>query len=806
MQLNLGRSLPDNQPFSLESQQLVTHGVILGMTGSGKTGLAITLLEELVEAGVPLMLIDPKGDLANLGLLFPEARPDQLQPWTDPSQDPGEWSQKIQRGRLEWGIGPSQVAALRDRLELRIYTPGSRAGYPVNLLSSFPRPESAVLDDPEARSQLISGTIQSILALVGQNSDPLRSPEALVLSQIVEAAWESGQDLSFEDLVLRLVDPPFKKVGVFPLDTFYPSNQRMELALKLNSLLASPAFKAWTEGEPLEPARLQTARQAGKVPVSLFYLAHLNDGERIFFVSLFLERLRNWSRSLPGSSNLRSLVFFDEVAGYAPPHPANPPSKAPLLTLMKQSRAVGLGVVVATQNPVDLDYKSMGNAGTWCVGRLQTAQDRERVADGLTLAASGLDSARLKAEFEALQPRHFLIKSPDRPEPVRFQTRFARALLRGPITRSELALLQPAPAQPEVSSTGMGSAPSSSSAGIGSSPSSSSTGMGSSPSSSSTGMGSSERLQPPPLPQGFVQAYLDPEVVFSAAMEGNLEAFAEPHRADGRTLWSPALWGEVQLRFDEDKGGFILDELHHYVFFPLTPQLPSAWLRLPLESQHLLGSWSGPSVYRELDANFDESSELKAAQQAMLDDVFRRATSSQWIQADLKLYGSGGESEAEFRDRVQQVVEERIDQQVAKLHAKVDKEIQTLQERLARHENKLETLRNESQRRQTETLWTAGAAVLGLFTGKKRSLGSALTSHHRSSTASDRVSQGQAELDQMLQKLSDLRQNLELQIEEIRQREQLALNKIEARPVRLERSDIRLTRFGILWIPISRRI
>ncbi|MBT9583770.1 DUF853 family protein [bacterium] len=775
--LNLGRSDESQERFQLEAHHLVTHGVILGMTGSGKTGLAITLLEELVKEGVPLILIDPKGDLANLGLLFPEARADQLQPWLDQGQSGEECAQQVQRGRLEWGIGPTQVADLRDKMELCIYTPGSRVGLPVNLLGCFQKPDEETLAQPEARAELIGGTVQGLLALVGVNADPLRSPESVVLGQIVDLAWEQGQDLSLEDLVLRLADPPFKKVGVFPVETFYPSAQRLDLAMKLNALLASPAFAAWSEGAQLDPKKLQQADSPGKVPVSLFYLAHLSDGERMFFVSLLLHRVRNWSRTLSGTSSLRSLLYFDEVAGYIPPHPANPASKQPLLTLLKQSRAVGLGVVLATQNPVDIDYKGLANAGTWWVGRMQTAQDRQHVAEGLTLAAAGLDGAQLQREFEQLQPRHFMVKSPGAVLPTRYQTRFAMSFLRGPVTRAELSRLQPRPQPSPPVVTGQPA-----------------------PASQSQGLS-----QPPPLPSGFAQAFLDPRVVFSAALEGALETFSQPHRSDGRSLWQPALWGELQLRFDEDKGGFILDEAHHYLFFPLGESLPTQWLRLPLQAGDLLPNCPQAGLFEPLPSSFDESSEFKTAQQAMIDDVFRRVTSSQWIQADLKLYGEGGENEKRFRQRVQRSIDERVDQQISKLHAKVDREVQTLQDRLAKHEAKLETLRNESQRRQTESLWNAGTAVLGFFTGKKRSLNTAITAHHRSSGAQDRVSQGEEELNLLYQKLQDVRDKLEQQVDQIKAAEGAALERIEARPVRLERSDIRVSRFGVLWIPVSRR-
>jgi len=789
MKLRNGRIVGQSEAFVFDANQLVTHGVILGMTGSGKTGLAMTLLEELIEAGIPLILVDPKGDLANLALMFPEASQQQLEPWVDETeaQRQGQtraqaaqaWGEKLQRGRLEWGIGASRVAALRDKMDLRIYTPGSRVGIPVNLLACFNLPEASLMEDPEARSELISGTIQGLLALVGVSVDPLRSPEALVLTQVVEHAWQNQESLQLEDLILRLADPPFKKVGVFPLETFYPSNQRLDLAMKLNALMVSPAFAPWSEGPPLDIDQLQKNAEPGKTPVSLFYLSHLGDSERMFFVSLLLQRMRSWTRTLAGTSGLRSLLYFDEVAGYLPPHPANPPSKQPLLTLLKQSRAVGVGVVLATQNPVDLDYKGLSNMGTWWVGRMQTSQDRERIADGLTVAAAGLDKSALTQEFEKLASRVFLIKCPQQPLPLRVETRFAMSLLRGPVTRGELPRIQSTPPASEFAASQR------------------------TPAAQPT----HDYLSQPPTPSGdFAQAFLDPRVVFSAQLEGLLEPFAVPHRDDGKTLWQPALWGEIGLRFDEDKGGFILDEVHHYVWFPMGEHLPSQWLRLPLSTPDLMRQCPGSSLFEALPASFDEASELKSAQTAMVEDVFRRVTSAQWVHAGLKLYGAGGESESQFRQKVEMAIQERIDARLVKVQQKADRDISALQDRLARFEARRDTLRNEAQRRQSESMWTAGAAVLGFFTGKKTALKSALTSHNRTSSAKDRVQQAEGELEELQRKLQEVQENLSHQVAQIEREENQALQGIEARTVRLERNDIRVSRFGILWIPVTRRV
>lgn len=789
MELNLGCEV-DNGDLRLDGNRLTTHGVILGMTGSGKTGLALVLLEELIQAGVPLLLLDPKGDLGNVALLFPEASVDQLTPWTDAAaaERAGEsteaaaarWGEELRRQRSEWGISSERVAALRDRMEFRLYTPGSQSARRVNLLGNFEPPEPSVLQDPEARSEWITGLVQGLLALVEVQADPVRSPEAVVLAQILDAAWEAGQALSFEELVMRLADPPFKKVGVFPLESFYPSKERLDLAMKFNALLASPAFVNWTAGEPLDPAAWVRPEQPGKVPVSVFYLAHLNDAQRMFFVSLWANRLRGWTRSLPGTSGLRCLVYFDEVAGYLPPHPANPASKGPLLSLLKQARAVGVGLVLATQNPVDVDYKGLANAGTWFIGRMQTAQDRARVAEGLT--AAGWDGNQLRAEFEQLQTRVFLVRSPQFETPRRFRTRAAMALLRGPLTRSELSALpcltRPAPAEsPPV------------------------------PTAAAPPAESGLLQAPPALGPGMLQAFLDPRVVFAAQLEGVLESYAEARRSDGKTLWRPALWGELHVHFDETKGGFVLDEVHHYAFFPVGDRLPAQWLRLPLEPDDVLSAAEPDSLFQPLPHAFDEAGEFKQAQQAMIQDVYQRVTSTQWVHPELKLYGAGGEDRDAFSRRVEAAIQERIDAQLARLQTRIQKEVDGLQQKISRLENRAETLRNESQRRQTETLFSAGTALLNFFTGRKATaLKSVLTAHNRSGSAQDRVGQTEGEIQELHRRMMDLRESMEAEVERITSTEKAALDRVESRPVRLGRSDIRVSRFGVLWIPVTRRV
>jgi hypothetical protein len=390
----------------LDPDRLTTHGVVFGMTGSGKTGLCVALLEELALAGVPVIIIDPKGDLANLALLFEGPEPADLAPWVDPgeaqragrtvAEEAAAQATAWQQGRAEWGLGRERVAALRRRLRLTVYTPGDDSGVPVNVLGAFAPPAAEVMADLAAVRELIAGTVSGLLSLVGVEADPVQDPEHVVLSRIVEEAWLRGEALSLATLIRRLIAPPFREVGVFPVDEFFPPDKRSRLAMRLNGVIAAPSFAPWTRGASLDLAALTRVEQGpggevAAVPLSLFYLAHLDDAERIFFAALLLERIVAWSRTLPGTGGLRALVYFDEVFGFLPPHPKDPPTKGPILTLLKQARAVGVGTVLVTQNPVDIDYKALSNAGLWLVGRLQTERDRERVMDGLLAAGGGLE-------------------------------------------------------------------------------------------------------------------------------------------------------------------------------------------------------------------------------------------------------------------------------------------------------------------------------------------------------------------------------------------------------------------------------
>jgi hypothetical protein len=436
-------------PILYDSRDLVTHAVCVGMTGSGKTGLCLSLIEEAAIDGVPVIAIDPKGDLGDLLLTFPSLAASDFRPWIDEddarragmSADAfaAQQAETWRKGLAQWGQDGARIERLRKSAEFAIYTPGSRAGLPVSLLQSFAAPSAAVRDDAELLGERAGSTATSLLSLAGVEALP-RSREHTLVTNVLSAAWKAGRDLDLASLIQQVQAPPFQKVGVVDLDAFFPRRERFDLAMRFNAVLAAPGFEQWFEGQALDPARLLYTSD-GRPRVAVFSIAHLGDAERMFFVSLLLNQILGWMRGLTGTSTLRAIVYMDEIAGYFPPV-ANPPSKGPLLTLLKQGRAFGLGIVLATQNPVDLDYKGLSNIGTWFLGRLQTERDKARVLDGLEGAAAGsVDREKVDRILSALQKRVFLLHNVHEERLVTFQTRWTMSYLRGPLSRDQIRSL-----------------------------------------------------------------------------------------------------------------------------------------------------------------------------------------------------------------------------------------------------------------------------------------------------------------------------------------------------------------------------
>ncbi len=775
-QLFLGHDA-DGGAYTLKADRLTTHGVVVGMTGSGKTGLSIVMLEELIAAGVPLVCIDPKGDLGNLALLFPDFAASDFAPYAG-DQDPAALAAQWKAGIERTGLDADKVRGLRDRLDLRLYTPGSRAGRPVDLLSTFARPDGDLGE--EARIELVSTAVSGLFGLLGEAKDPVRDPEHIVLSRILSEAWAAGEDIDLSTMILRLVDPPFAKVGVFPTDAFFPPKDRMGLAMQLNAVLAAPGFETWSAGAPLDVADM-LRRTPGRTRVSVFCLSHLSEAERQFFLGILLGKLLAHTRTMPGSGDLEALLFFDEVAGFLPPHPHNPATKAPLLTMMKQARAVGFGVVLSTQNPVDLDYKALSNAGLWCIGRLSTQQDRDRLL-------KGLGRPDLDDEVRSLDKRQFVMSHVKDDAPQVVASRHAMCFLKGPFTRVELEQLTAGqdaagPAQPAASTTNPPAAP----------------GPAPAAGEDAAGLGGLLAAAPHIGPARFVRS----DRAFAAKFEGRFAEGAEPPRPDGRGVYRPAFYVRARLRFDEDRAGFVLDEEHVRVFDPVSAEEGDA---VALTADDWRQEPEDGALFVPLPDELDTEQEAKAKEKRAVQDIYNREARGMFVHKKLKLAGRAGETREAFAERVKAAIQERVDDEVAKLRDKTAAKLERLEDKLRDEERRVAELSGVVRTKQAEEVVNLGETVWSLFTGGRKSVSSAVKKRGQSARAAARLDKSEDKVAALRADIDELETELAEKVENIEFEQLALLDEIEQKEVRLEKSDIEVLEAGILWIPATRRI
>lgn len=685
----LGRPVGEEVPLLYDSRDLTTHAVCVGMTGSGKTGLCVALLEEAAMDGVPAIIIDPKGDLGNLLLTFPELRTEDFRPWINeddaarkgetPDAFAADQANRWRDGLAAWGQDGGRIAALREKVDMAIYTPGSRSGRRVNIAGSLDAPTGLEGAD---LAEAVGTAVAGLLSLLKLNVDPATSREAVFLSSVLLAEWQAGRNVTFPLLIERIQRPGFDRIGVLDVEAIYPAKDRFSLVMALNSLLASPAFADWLEGEPLDVERFLFLPD-GQPRLAIFSVAHLGDTERMYFVTMLLNALVAWTRRQTGTSSLRALVYMDEVFGYLPPT-ANPPSKLPLLTLLKQARAFGVGVVLATQNPVDLDYKALSNAGTWFIGRLQTERDVERMLDGLQGAAaeSRLPRAELARTLAGLGKRQFLLNNVHQDAPVVFETRWVMSYLRGPLTRDQIARLAGAEAgmaeiAPVIKAAEGVEAEAGAAAG-------------------------GESVRPVVAP-GIVQTF------FPGLMAGDVIGPVLVGRA--RVRFSSARWGiettrDVCLAASVPTGGQGVDWLgaedigSEAAMFAAAPPENSLWQPLPVEAART-GSYAAWG--RDLKRVLADRECLPI-----------------WRSAELKLTSRPDEPEGDFRVRVAQLAREERDGSVDALRSKYDRRRRTLEDRLARANATVELQRSQASRAKMDTLISVGTSLLGSFLGGRR--------------------------------------------------------------------------------------
>ncbi|MFK7928532.1 MAG: helicase HerA-like domain-containing protein [Myxococcota bacterium] len=798
--LTLGRECdpktlePDGETALLDTRKLTRHGVLLGMTGSGKTGLGVCLLEEIAMSGVPIIAVDPKGDLTNLALAFPNLAPTDFAPWIDPAEAKRKGVDIATRatqvadmwrsGHESWGVTPENRQAFAN-CNVTIYTPGSTAGVPVDVLSSLRAPSAELREDVEGLTELATGTVSALLGLVGVQADPFRDPEAIVLTQVLHDAWGKGEDLTLETVLTRLVDPPFGKIGVFPVDTFFPKKKRLALAMKLNAVIASPAFAPWSQGVPMDLDAMLTP--APNAPIHVFTTAHLSDDQRIFFLSTLLNAFVAWSRRQPGTGDLRALLYMDEVYGYLPPHPANPPTKRPILTLMKQARAVGVGVVLATQNPVDLDYKALSNAGTWLVGRIQTEQDRERVIEGLAGAGGALDTKAVDGWVQQMPGRTFVHRDAGSSVPRLLHSRWAISYLRGPLTRREIEKLPQAQWSPASQV-----APAAPAAGV-----SAAQAVAAAPGTQAPAGCSA---QPPPMPDGIEVRYLSLAASHAALGDagGDLDV---PRSPDGRPVWVPALYVKANLRFDESTT-FSEERRVERLFVPLSSE-PGDGIPVTLRRQDLdrdaPGGW-----FMGLPEDADEAREIQKVEKALTDAIYRTEVTTMYRHKGLKLTSQAGESEAAFGIRVRQAIDERIADKAQALKDRIEKKVDTLQDRMERKQADLANAEGKARSQQTREIINVGETIFGMFFGgRSKSLSTAATRRGQTASANQRVSKLGMELAQLQAEVMELQVDLTQQLAEIQTDEMSALVEVEATEVGLEKNDIDVESIGIVWVGLT---
>jgi hypothetical protein len=765
-----------------DSKDLNTHAVIIGMTGSGKTGLGIALMEEALIDNIPVIAIDPKGDLPNLLLNFPKLQPDDFRPWINeqdalnagltPDQFAAKQATLWRSGLAQWDQDPERIARLKAAADTTVYTPGSSAGLPVSVLRKFAPPSESIMEEKDLLRERIQSTVTALLALLGIEADPITSKEHILVSNIIESTWAKGAGLDLAAMIRAIQSPPFERIGIMDLESFYPSKDRFQLAMRLNNLLAAPGFEAWLEGEPININRMLYT-EAGKPRASIFTISHLSDSERMFFVAVLLNEILSWMRSQPGTTSLRAILYMDEIFGYFPPV-KNPPSKTPLLTLLKQARAFGLGVVLSTQNPVDLDYKGLSNTGTWFIGRLQTDRDKQRVLEGLEGAAAGtgFDRARMEETLAGLPKRVFLLNNVHETAPVTFQTRWAMSYLRGPLTREQIRTLMagrkdqmpapgPAPMMQAVQPTPAAN-------------------------------------KPPVLPPGIDVYYLPA----SGAGEG-LEYF-------------PALAGWIDVHYSSTE--YKVSASHKLA------------LALMLEEGQLVLDWDMAEEIT-LDPADLETEPLTGPCFADLPAVAKNAKKyAKWNQDFLRwvrqnrpmliyrskrfnLSSNPQETKGEFLARLAQAAREKRDLEVEQLRRRYSSKFNTLNNRLMRAEQAVMREKEQSQSSKIQTAISFGTAILGAFLGRKAvsagsagRFGTAMRSASRIRKESMDVYRAQETLEGTKLGLAELDQRLEADIEGIEAAFDPHSETIQEILVKPKSSDMTLEFFGLVWMPYRRDV
>lgn len=786
-----GDSLGDDLVL-YDSRDLLTHAFCVGMTGSGKTGLCIGLLEEAAIDGIPAIVIDPKGDLANLLLTFPDLAPRDFRPWINdaaasrkemtPDAYAAAQAESWRAGLESSDQSGDRIRRLKEAADFRIYTPGSETGFPVSILSSFGAPPEEILLDADLLNERINSTATSLLTLIGVDAKSLTSREHILLSIIFEHAWKERTDLDLTTLIRGVQAPPVSRIGVLELETFFPAKERFELAMALNNLLASPGFETWLSGEPLDiDSVLYTPK--GKPRIAIFSIAHLSETERMFFVSLLLNQVLGWVRTRPGSTSLRAVIYMDEIFGYIPPV-AEPPSKRPLLTLLKQARAYGVGVVLATQNPVDIDYRALSNIGTWFVGRLQTDRDRDRVLDGIAGSAAGstagFDKKSLGEIIRGLGKRVFLMHNIHENQPAVLYTRWTMSYLSGPLTRIQIKeLMDPIKARGADSVTA-------GTAGRVRDPDSPR--RAAAPAAPST-----RPILPPGIPEGFLpidEKPGDKDIFYSPGLLG----FANVRFVHGRTgpehsetigLWTPlhpeakTVEWETAIAVDLGVDDIEADPAHGAQFGVLPPKASNT---------RSYAGWK-----RQLVTTLHQTQRYELMKSPRFNTI-----------------SNPGESERDFRIRLGDTARENRDFAVEQLRKKYTSKVRTIEDRIRRADLAVDHEKEQAKLQKLQTAISFGATMLSAFLERKKfgrsTIGRATTTARgvgRSAKEAQDIERARTRLDSLREQLAALQNDFDAEIDRIESRFDPEIEILDTITLKPHKKDIEVVYFALVWTPNS---
>ncbi len=789
---DVDRNKINDEILNYDARDLTTHAICVGMTGSGKTGLCVGLLEEAALDKIPAMIIDPKGDMTNLLLQFEDLKAKSFKPWinvddakrkdldidTFAERTASQWKE----GLKKWGQGPERIQQIRKSVEYTIYTPGSSAGIPINILGSFTAPQIDFEANLEMLTERIQGNVAALLGMINRKEDPSRSREGILLSKIFEHHWRKEESLDLSALILSIQNPPVKKLGVFDVDTFFPENDRFELAMEFNNLIASPQFAYWLKGEPLDIEKIYFTSD-GKPRHSIFYIAHLSEQERMFFVTLLLNSLITWMRGQSGTTSLRSLIYFDELFGYFPPV-ANPPSKKPLLTLLKQARAYGVGTVLVTQNPVDIDYKGLSNAGTWFIGKLQTERDKKRVLEGLkgAIAESGSsDQFDFEQLITSLSSRVFLMHNVHEDEPVVFHTRWVMSYLRGPLTRTQVKVLMEQKKDQDLGEGGPKLALAE---------------------KSKSNLITS--IVPPSVDPAVNQKFLTIRTSVDQALAA-LETNKPP------TLhYEPMTLGLGQVRFFDQKRD--IDQIQE---FAQMAGPPDEFGRVEWSNAIAIDDWkhelvSQPDQLTDITVTFgavpeslNTGKEISKVKKDFSDWIYHNQELPIQVHPKLNLFQELTESPESFQMRVLQAARENRDKEIDALQDKYEDDLERISDRIRREEIKLDDQKAELQHRKTAEIVGVAETIFSVFAGRRRrSLSGVTTKSRMRRKASQRVEAIEEELENLHEDYTKLEQELEGRLAQIARKWEKSPEEIEVHKITPRRADVMIDQILLIWAPI----